>query len=54
MRVLIQSFLFVYLLFTWACTTPPEYPIEPVIEFIAFEKDTLNQGESKKCRFSFT
>ncbi len=53
MRVLIQSFLFVYLLFTWTCTTPPEYPIEPVIEFIAFEKDTLNQGESKNVDFVY-
>lgn len=45
--------LFLSILVFASCTTPPEYPIEPVIEFVGFEKDTLNQGESKDDDFVF-
>lgn len=27
----------------WQCVEPPDYPIEPVIEFISFSKNTLRQ-----------
>ncbi len=27
-----------------ACSTPPEYPVEPYLEFIALSKDTLQEG----------
>ena len=37
----------------FSCTSPPDYPVEPYIEFVGFQKDTLNQGESKTDDFVF-
>ena len=41
-----------------ACVSPPEYPIEPVIEFVSMSKTTLQQGfqaeDTLSIVFSFT
>jgi hypothetical protein len=41
-----------------SCTKPPNYPIEPVIKFVAWNKTTIVQGDSKqdslKLILSFT
>ncbi len=41
-----------------ACVTPPEYPIEPVIDFIGLNKNIVNQGafgtDTLIITFSFT
>lgn len=30
--------------FVWSCTQPPEYPIEPVIDFVNLSKSEMKQG----------
>ena len=46
------------LLFSGACTQPPEYPIEPVIKYERMTKTTLQQGDGTEdetwITFSFT
>lgn len=41
-----------------ACATPPDYPIEPIIEYIGLTKDTLRRGAMQEdttfVTFSFT
>jgi hypothetical protein len=41
-----------------ACATPPDYPVEPYLEFIGVSKDTLKRGamfeDSTFVTFSFT
>ncbi len=39
------------------CVKPPEYPIEPIIEYLSMTKDTLDRGinvDSLKVTLSFT
>lgn len=43
MKLLKYTPIIIILGFVIACSTPPEYPIEPYIEFIGFSKDTLQQ-----------
>lgn len=43
--------------FAIGCVKPPEYPIEPVIEFMTMTKDTLDRGidiDSLSVTLSFT
>ncbi len=48
------------LLMAWACTSPPDYPIEPVIEYESISKTTIFQGiptnpsDTIVVHFSFT
>ncbi|HHM21422.1 MAG TPA: hypothetical protein ENJ20_05300 [Bacteroidetes bacterium] len=41
-----------------ACSTPPDYPIEPVLEFVDVSKDTIRRGsffnDTTFVTFSFT
>ncbi|MEO1262277.1 MAG: hypothetical protein AAFZ15_25955 [Bacteroidota bacterium] len=41
-----------------ACTNPPDYPVEPAIEFVSVSKDTLQRGslfnDTTFIKFSFT
>lgn len=41
-----------------SCVNPPDYPIEPQIEFLSLTKDVMDQtnllGDSTLLRFSFT
>ncbi|GIV31058.1 MAG: hypothetical protein KatS3mg029_0409 [Saprospiraceae bacterium] len=44
-------------LFLAACATPPDYPVEPHIEFLSVSKDTLKRGiftDTTFVRISFT
>ena len=52
---------FTFLLLTsavFACQTPPDYPDEPVIEFLRMSKNTIEQGtglaDTVRVTFSFT
>jgi hypothetical protein len=53
-----QILLVVAILLVWACSKPPQYPDEPVIEFINLSKDTLSQSDlntdSLFVRISYT
>lgn len=44
MKSLIYSFSALMLLLALACTNPPDYPIEPVIEFVRYSKPSMQQG----------
>ncbi|HHB79339.1 MAG TPA: hypothetical protein ENK85_08915 [Saprospiraceae bacterium] len=53
--------LFVFFTFTllfWGCVEPPNYPNEPVIEFLGLSKQVMRQGSQNEdtmvVRFSFT
>ena len=41
-----------------SCQNPPEYPLEPVIEFMSLDKNTIEQGtgnaDTIRVTFSFT
>jgi len=41
-----------------SCATPPEYPVEPIIEYMGISKDTLRRGAMQEdttfVTFSFT
>ncbi len=39
------SFFFFALVLWQACTQPPEYPIEPVIEYLSVSKNTMREGK---------
>lgn len=61
MEVLKYSTLFsLSLLLFITCTNPPDYPIEPVIEYIGLNKNTIHQGiagnplDTVNVTFSFT
>lgn len=58
MRIFQYSLLVLVSVFLIECATPPEYPIEPRIEFVSFSKDTLigdpNSFDFVSLRFSFT
>jgi hypothetical protein len=43
-RLSFSIILFGILLFTGACSEPPDFSDEPVISFLYFTKDTVNQG----------
>ena len=51
-------FVFLTLLFVLSCTKPPDYPDEPVIEFLSMSKNTMLQsdvfGDSLTVTISFT
>lgn len=44
MKSLIYSFFSLALFLLVACSTPPDYPIEPNIEFISLSKPSMQQG----------
>lgn len=56
MRKYALNFVLAAFLMTWtACTTPPEYPEEPVITFMEYARDTVRQSlDSNVIKFSFT
>jgi hypothetical protein len=37
-----------------ACVQPPEYPIEPAIEFVGFSKNTMLQGNGQQDQTTVT
>ena len=54
--LLFSSGLFLLVL-TFGCVTPPEYPLEPIIEFVSMSKDTMPRGfasDSVLVTLSFT
>ncbi len=44
MKSLLYSFLALALLIIFSCSNPPEYPIEPTIEFVSMSKMTMQQA----------
>ena len=55
----IHFFTFLILLFVLSCTKPPDYPTEPVLEFVSMTKNTMQQSflpsdDSLKVTISFT
>lgn len=39
-----QLFAFLFILLAFSCTKPPDYPDEPVIEFLSLSRSTIPQG----------
>ncbi|MEM6320568.1 MAG: hypothetical protein AAF960_23065 [Bacteroidota bacterium] len=46
MKSLIYSFCALAALLAFSCSNPPDYPIEPVIEFISLSKPSMQQGRN--------
>ncbi len=44
MKLLRYTPAFLSALFVWACASPPDYPIEPVIEYIGMTKNVMKRG----------
>jgi len=42
------------LIILFGCNTPPDYPDEPVIEFLSMSPDTVSQFETFRIEFTFT
>ncbi len=40
--------IFIGIVAILSCTKPPNYPIEPVIKFVSWNKTTILQGDSKQ------
>ena len=45
-RKLLKYFPIALLSLLASCASPPEYPVEPYIEFVSFSKDTLRRASS--------
>lgn len=59
MKSLLYAFFTLSLLIAFSCTNPPDYPIEPVIEFVSLSKNSMQQGanpnaDSTLLTLSFT
>ncbi len=57
MKNIIQITAFLFLVSMASCVKPPEYPIEPRIEFISIENDSVKQNQDQiysLVTFSFT
>lgn len=44
MKSLIYSLSALTLILVFACSNPPDYPLEPTIDFISFSKTSMQQG----------
>ena len=40
----LPAFVLLFVLLAIACSKPPEYPVEPEIEFLRLDRDTFSQG----------